>query len=243
MGMSHQSIFLKAEWRKLIMANYQVDPAILQPYVPAGTTLDLWQDRCYISLVGFLFRKVRVKGIPIPFHTRFPEINLRFYVKQEKDDTIKRGVVFISEIVPKPAISFVANHLYQEKYSTLPMQYDWKILPDEQQVVYQCKNRGRWKSLEVIANKEATALQPGSEEAFITEHYWGFAAGKRGTTAYQVVHPQWDIAAVQSSSISNGFSELYDPAFRFLDSEKPVSVFLAEGSAIQICSGQRFAYR
>lgn len=240
--MSHQSIFLRAEWRKLIMANFQVDPAFLQPYVPAGTTLDLWQDRCYISLVGFLFRKVRVKGIAIPFHTRFPEINLRFYVKQEVDGVIRRGVVFISEIVPKPAISFVANQLYQEKYRTLPMQYDWKIHSNEQEVVYQCKNKGRWNRLEVIAGKDATALKSGSEEAFITEHYWGFAAGKRGTTAYQVMHPQWDIAAVQSSSISKDFFGIYDPAFRFLDSEKPVSVFLAEGSAIQVYSGQRFEY-
>ncbi|HRG82922.1 MAG TPA: DUF2071 domain-containing protein [Chitinophagaceae bacterium] len=240
--MSHQSIFLNAEWRKLIMANYQVDPAILEPYVPAGTTLDFWRDRCYISLVGFLFRKVRVKEFAIPFHTRFPEINLRFYVKQEINGVNRRGVVFISEIVPKPAISFVANQLYQEKYRTFPMQYDWKIHTNKQEVVYQCKNKGRWNSLEVMADKDASALKPGSEEAFITEHYWGFAAGKRGTTAYQVMHPQWDIAAVQSSSISKDFFGIYDPTFRFLDSEKPASVFLAEGSAIQVYSGQRFEY-
>ncbi|MBP6589695.1 MAG: DUF2071 domain-containing protein [Chitinophagaceae bacterium] len=241
--MTTQRVFLKAEWRKLIMANYEVDPAILQPYVPAGTTLDFWNGRCYISLVGFLFKKVRVKGLAIPFHTQFPEINLRFYVKQETDNITKRGVVFISEIVPKPAISFVANHLYQEKYRTLPMKHDWRIHPNQQQVNYQCKNRGKWNSMEVIASQQPDALQAGSEEAFITEHYWGFAAGKRGTTAYQVMHPQWDIAAVQSSFISKGFSSLYDPVFQFLDEDTPASVFLAEGSAIQIFSGQRFEYR
>lgn len=237
--MSAQPVFLKAEWRKLIMANYEADPAILQPYVPAGTTLDFWKGRCYISLVGFLFKKVRVKGIPIPFHTQFPEINLRFYVKQETKDSIKRGVVFISEIVPKPAISFVANHLYQEKYRTLPMKYNWLNHHNEQQVMYQCKNKGQWNSMEVIASRIPVKLQEGSEEAFITEHFWGFAAGKRGTTAYEVRHPQWDIAPVQTCNISKGFSTLYDPAFRYIDEINPASVFLAEGSAIQLFGGQQ----
>ena len=116
--MSHQKKFLEAEWRDLVMANYQLDPKLLDSYLPPGTVHDLRDGVCYISLVGFLFRKVRVKGFAIPFHTRFPEINLRFYVKQEINGVIRRGVVFISEIVPKPAISFVANQLYQEKYRT-----------------------------------------------------------------------------------------------------------------------------
>ena len=54
--------FLKAEWRKLILANYEVDPAILQPYLPYGTELDLWQGRNYVSLVGFMFKNVRMLG-------------------------------------------------------------------------------------------------------------------------------------------------------------------------------------
>ena len=47
--------FLKAEWRKLALANYSIDPSILQKYVPAGTELDLWNGNCYVSLVGFMF--------------------------------------------------------------------------------------------------------------------------------------------------------------------------------------------
>ena len=105
-------VFLTAEWRKLIMAQYVVDPATLAPWLPAGLELDLCHGRCYVSLVGFLFDNTRLKGLRIPFHTRFEEINLRFYVRRiEADGSQKRGVVFVREFVPRAAITIIANTL------------------------------------------------------------------------------------------------------------------------------------
>ena len=85
--------FLKAEWRKLILANYKVEPELLKPYLPYGTELDLWQDSCYLSLVGFMFVNTKIKGVKIPFHVNFEEVNLRFYVKRYDNGEWKRGVV------------------------------------------------------------------------------------------------------------------------------------------------------
>jgi uncharacterized protein YqjF (DUF2071 family) len=115
------STFLTAEWRKLIMAQYAVDIGTLAPYLPSGVGLDLYHNTCLVSLVGFLFDRVRVKGVAIPFHTRFEEVNLRFYVaRTEPDGTRKRGVVFVREFVPRAAITLIANALYEEPYATLP---------------------------------------------------------------------------------------------------------------------------
>src|SRR5579875_2618177 len=114
------SPFLTAEWRHLIMAQYEVPAATLAPYLPSGVELDLFRGACYVSLVGFLFDRVRIKGIAIPFHTRFEEVNLRFYVRRTgPDGASRRGVVFIREFVPRAAITLVANALYQEPYATL----------------------------------------------------------------------------------------------------------------------------
>ena len=68
-GTSHFGLmsFLRAEWRKLALANYAVDPALLQPMVPHKTELDLWNDTCYVSLVGFMFVNTRLLGIKVPF--------------------------------------------------------------------------------------------------------------------------------------------------------------------------------
>src|ERR1035437_5339099 len=124
------SPFLTAEWHKLIMAQYEVSPATLAPWLPPDVEVDLYQNRCYVSLVGFLFDRVRLLGLPVPFHTRFEEVNLRFYVaRTEPDGTRKRGVVFIREFVPRAAITLIANSLYEEPYATLPMRHSIASTP------------------------------------------------------------------------------------------------------------------
>ena len=105
--------FLTAEWRKLIMMQYEVAPATLARRLPPGLQLDLYEGRAYVSLVGFLFDRVRLLGVPPPFHTRFEEVNLRFYVRRPMPDgSYRRGVVFLSEIVPKTIITLIARALY-----------------------------------------------------------------------------------------------------------------------------------
>ena len=128
--------FLTAEWRKLIIINYNIDPEILAPYVPNGTELDFYNNTCYVSIVGFLFQETKLLGIKIPFHSNFEEVNLRFYVRHKENNHWKRGVVFIKELVPKPALTLVANSIYKENYQTVPMQHTWESNPDSQKVEY-----------------------------------------------------------------------------------------------------------
>ena len=111
--------FLSAAWRRLVLFNYRIPPDRLLPYLPAHTELDFWNDTCYVSLVGFMFQNTRVKGIQVPFHVHFEEVNLRFYVRRGE----RRGVAFVREFVPKPAITWVARNLYAEPYRTLPMSH------------------------------------------------------------------------------------------------------------------------
>ncbi|MBO9636080.1 MAG: DUF2071 domain-containing protein, partial [Chitinophagaceae bacterium] len=113
--------FLTAAWKKLVLANYSVDPSILMPYLPHGVELDTFNGIHYLSLVGFMFRDTSVMGMKIPFHINFPEVNLRFYVKYNDKGQWKRGVVFLSEIVPKYAVAFIANRIYKENYRRMPM--------------------------------------------------------------------------------------------------------------------------
>jgi hypothetical protein len=72
------SIFLTAEWRYLTMLNYAVDPSLLTHLVPRGTDLDEFEGKTYVSLVGFRFERTRVRGLWVPFHADFDEMNLRF---------------------------------------------------------------------------------------------------------------------------------------------------------------------
>jgi uncharacterized protein len=235
------STFLTAEWRKLIIAQYEVVPETLAPWLPRGLELDLFHGRCYVSLVGFLFDRVRINGIAVPFHTRFEEINLRFYVaRTERDGTRKRGVVFLREFVSHPAITLVARSLYEEPYSTLPTRHTFAASPDKLAVSYAWKDSDRWHSLAVEAVPTPQPIAPGSEEEFITEHYWGYTKRSRGATSeYGVQHPRWQVYPIRNFEIHADLAALYGPAFASLDPQSPVSILLAEGSAVTVSSGTR----
>lgn len=227
--------FLTAEWRRLAFANYDIDPAVLKPYVPYGTELDLWEGRCYVSLIGFMFKNVRLLGIKVPFHVNFEEVNLRFYVKRFENGEWKRGVVFVKEIVPLPALTFVANTLYNEKYETRPMSHRWDETSTDRTIEYRWKIKSGWQSLQVVTGMELSEMAAGSETEFITEHYWGYASvNPSKTNEYQVTHPKWKKYEVLDYKIEADFAENYGQDFAFLNQQQPVSVMLAEGSAITI---------
>ncbi|MBL7816307.1 MAG: DUF2071 domain-containing protein [Saprospiraceae bacterium] len=227
--------FLTAEWRKLAMANYAIDPDVLKKYIPAKTELDVWNGSCYVSLVGFMFLNTRLLGIKVPFHTHFEEVNLRFYVKYYDGKAWKRGVVFIKEIVPKHAITFVANTLYKEHYQTLPMKHDWSETPDQHIIEYNWRRKDQWQKFKVETDKDLIPIETGSEAEFITEHYWGYSRHSDLTTIeYEVTHPKWQQYRVQKHEIDVDFGLIYGQDFAFINNLKPKSVFLAEGSAITV---------
>lgn len=227
--------FLNAEWRKLIMVNYAVDQTTLMKYLPAGTELDLWNGTCYVSLIGFLFNNVRLLGIAVPFHTVFEEVNLRFYVRYQDNGVWKRGVVFVKEIVPKYALSIIANTFYNENYQTLPMKHKWEISNDSLSIAYYWRVKGKWQELSVCADNNLSEIPAGSETEFITEHYWGYSKqNDLVTNEYEVRHPKWEQYAIKSFRLDVDFGLTYGDHFKFLNHSTPASIFLAEGSKISI---------
>lgn len=219
--------FLTARWEHLVMLNWQVDASWLQPFVPAGTTLDPHGGHHWCSLVGFLFLDTRLKGVPVPGHQDFEELNLRFYVR--RDD--KRGVVFVKELVPKWAIATIARLAYNENYVSVPM--DHRL---DERVTYTFGSDGELSARPVGENR---SLQPGSHEEFIAEHYWGYARQRDGgTVEYEVVHPPWRVRDAVDP-VFRGPHDLYPPEFMDRFTDPPDSAFVAEGSEISVEPGGR----
>ena len=227
--------FLTAEWRDLIMANYEVDPALLTPRLPAGTRLDLHEGKCFVSLVGFMFLNTRVLRIPVPFHVNFEEVNLRFYVVREADGETRRGVVFVKEIVPRYAIAQVARTLYGEPYEC------WKTSNSRSgdSVGYSWSNRKCSNNLSIRRGESLGVPEPNSHAEFIIEHYWGYT--KRGparSDEYKVEHPKWELYTTEEPQIDVDFGCTYGGEFAFLSAQKPHSVVLAKGSEIAVHKGK-----
>ncbi|MFD1256434.1 YqjF family protein [Mucilaginibacter terrae] len=232
--------FLQAEWRDLLMINYEVDPEVLKPYLPAYTELDLWQGKALVSMVGFMFLNTKVLGVKWPFHVNFEEVNLRFYVRYFNGKEWKRGAVFISEIVPKLIIPLVANNLYNEHYKALPMRHSVKLLPNQQsEYLYEWKYNGWWNKLGATVSDAYTPMQTGSAEQFIFEHYWGYNSINASTTLeYAVEHPSWEIALVTNPVFEAEVGMLYGKTLEpYL--KQPFSAFFAKGSAVAVRVAQK----
>jgi uncharacterized protein len=227
--------FLEAEWRNLLMANYPVDPNILKPHLPCHTELDAFDGIHYVSLVGFLFANTRVMGLSFPFHGTFEEVNLRFYVRYKEAGQWKRGVVFLKEIVPRHMITFVANTIYGENYTTLPMRHSWEDRTNGLEVTYSWKIDKEWNYIKALAEKEPVAIKEGSIEEFITEHYWGYTfIDDTCSGSYEVQHPRWKVHKVLQHEVFCQAGKLYGASFAEAFNQAPSSVFLAEGSAISV---------
>lgn len=236
--------FVLAEWRHLAMLNYQVEPAILRPYVPVGTELDSWNDKTFVTVVGFLFLDTKVLGLPVPFHRDFEEVNLRFYVRRKGAKGWQRGVVFIREIVPKTAIAAVARLLYNEHYVSMPMRHSIETengsLKKDAMVEYGWLYNKRWNVLQARITGEPQQITSGSEEEFITEHYWGYASQRDGgCVEYRVEHPRWRVWQTSETALRCNVAALYGKEFVEPLRAKPSSAFVAEGSSIIVRRGTR----
>lgn len=219
------------------MANYEAPASLLKPYLPPYTELSDYHGKHFVSLVGFMFLKTRLLGLSIPFHRNFEEVNLRFYVRRKMNGEWREGLVFIREIVPKPAITLVANTVYKEQYATRQMRHSWDISPDTQRIAYEWKSFAEkdWYRLAVEASSVAEPMAPGSPEEYIAEHYWGYARrNSESSNEYEVRHPRWDVYRVRAHEIRGDFRRLYGPAFGDLMTAAPATVFLAEGSEVSV---------
>jgi uncharacterized protein YqjF (DUF2071 family) len=156
-------------------------------------------------------------------------------VRRETDDEVRRGVVFVKEIVPRAAIAMIARTLYGEPYERWKMSH----FRDALKVGYtwekgECKN-----SVCVESGTNLGVPADGSHEEFIIEHYWGYTKrGANRTDEYKVEHPKWELFEAGNPQIDVDFECTYGNEFEFLNDQKPYSVVLAKGSEIAVFKGK-----
>jgi uncharacterized protein len=234
-------VFLSAEWRDLVLLNYEVDPDLLSRHVPLGTLLDSFEGRTYVSLVGFQFRKTKLLGcLSVPFHANFDEVNLRFYVRRKGGNGDRRGVVFIAEVVPRHAIAVTARLAYGENYSCLPMKHRIEASGLEKTIAYQWQTRDGWCGLSAQTVGLPSRPQEGSLEQFITEHFWGYSMRRGGgCVEYHVAHDPWRVWASVEGGFEGETGALYGNELATVLKRRPDSAFVAEGSPVTVFTGNR----
>ena len=224
-------IFLTADWVNLILVSWKVDQTVLESHLPRGTRLDEYYRDVFVSFVAFEFRNTRVRGLTVPLHVNFPEINLRFYAKADG----KRGVVFIHELVPSPAAVLVARWLYNEPYASCPMRASSDVSGESIRVRYAFRYQGTPYQVEAVGQNAPFTPSAESLEHFLKEHELGYGMSRAGTTlTYRVEHPHWSIYPIQEYHCDVEFGRIYGDQWSFLGSQKPANVMLARGSGVKV---------
>ncbi len=238
----HDKVFLSAHWSNLLMLQWRVPEELLRPHLGPGIELDTFEGATYVSVVGLRFDRTKLLGIGIPFHQSFTEVNLRFYVRREAPDGIRRGVVFISELVPRFWIATIARLFYNEKYRAIPMRHAISNESSSYRWMYGWRAGGRQHRIEASAVGNPTAMAAGSREEFIAEHYWGYSKQRDGSVfEYRVRHPSWKVWSLTDLACDWSPSETYGSALGEILRSQPEFAFVADGSDVTVSWGSKVA--
>lgn len=214
---------MTARWTDLLLVTWQVPDALLEPHLPAGVELERRDGSALASLVAFDFDETRVMGVPWPGFTKFPELNLRFYVHAGG----RRGVCFVREYVPSRVVAWIARALYNEPYVGAPYR---KAGAAHELEVGERVHRIAWEK-----SGEPYVPPADSTEHALKEHDLGFGRMRDGrTVTYAVDHPVWRVWPSVRPELDVDFGLLYGDQWSFLASREPYSVILAEGSDVRV---------
>ena len=212
----------------ILNVNFGVNVKIVEPVNLYGCNLG---DNVFIGPFVEIQKNVTIgKNTKIQSHSFVCEL-----VEIGDNCFIGHGVVFINETVPNKIVAWVANKLYKEHYIAIPTKHNWTILNDKKEVEYQWKVKSKWNSISVVASATKHKMEGGSAEEFIFEHYFGYTkVNSEHSIEYKINHPSWEINEIHDYQIDCNFEAFYGKDFDVLNSTKPHSIMLAEGSDIRV---------
>lgn len=226
---------LTAEWTNLVVACFEADKKILAPYIPYKTELNEWNGRYYLSLLGFMFSKPVIAGIPSPIYRRFEEVNLRFYVRYKNRDGWQNAVVFIKEIAPSPLIGYAAKFLYKENFISLPMKHQFDATDAMINTEYYWKYKNDWNYMKLISHAKPSEPEDGSLEKFIRDHFKACTrVSPTKTREFQIEHPHWNIYPGRQFDLHLDVDNIYGKEFSTCFQQKPACSFLMDGSGTNV---------
>ena len=193
-------------WRDVAFAHWRVDADVLAKTLPAGVTLDRYEDEAWLSVVPFRMTGVHPVGLPVvPGFGDVREINLRTYVRVGE----RRGVWFYSLDAGSPLAVLAA------RFTTGLPYFDATIETSEVAgtISYTSRRTHRGKPhAQFRARYEPTGepalARAGSLDAFLHERYSFFVARRGRIARGDIAHAPWKLQplalAIESNTLAAG---------------------------------------
>lgn len=194
-------------WNDLLFAHWPLPAAAIAPLLPSGLVPDTFDGSAWIGVVPFWMDRVRFSALPqVPGTDKFPELNLRTYVREE--NTNLSGVYFFSLDAANPLAVSVARLVFHLPYYWANMAI--RPLPDRQFAYRSDRHltrkpvrfRARYRSLG--PTQRLAQSTPGTIEHFLTERYRLYTSDRRGRLLQgDIHHLPWPLEAAEAEFDQN----------------------------------------
>jgi uncharacterized protein YqjF (DUF2071 family) len=188
---------MRMRWLDLLFAHWPVDPEALATRLPAGLELDLRDGQAWLGIVPFTMADVAPRGVP-PFgrFSRFPEINVRTYVRHAGSP----GIYFLSlDAASRPTVEG-ARRVFHLPYFRARMSS--RALDGE--VAYRSRRIDR-RGSDAAFEARYRAVGPvetaagGSLETWLTDRKRLFSVDGRGRIwRTEIDHPTWPLQTAEA---------------------------------------------
>jgi uncharacterized protein len=176
-------------WDDLLFAHWPIDDTALGSLVPVPLSLDRFDGAAWLGITPFEIVALRPSITPpLPFASRFPELNVRTYVTHGG----KPGIYFFSLDARSDVAVAAARLFYRLPYFRAEMS----IRRDGETTDFSSSRvpgEARF-SAHYRPGKMLPHAAPGTLEHFLTERYCLYTIDERGR-AYraEIHHPPWNL--------------------------------------------------
>jgi hypothetical protein len=179
-------------WNWISFIHWRYPPAVVQPMLPAGLTIETFDGSAWIGLTPFRMEGVRPPLAPaLPWLSRFPEINVRTYVR---DGRGRSGIWFLSLDAARLPAVLAARAGYRLPYFWSDMAV--RVAGDH--LAYRCRRRlppprGARCDADVVLG--APLEEPARDELahFLTARFRLFTVVAGRLAAAEAQHPDWPL--------------------------------------------------
>lgn len=173
-------------WNDLLFAHWPLPASELTHLLPEGLTVDTFDGTAWVGVVPFWMDQIRMRRLPsIPGANRFPELNLRTYVRERH--TNQPGVFFFSLDAASALAVSTARLFFRLPYYWARMKVDY----EENRTIHYSSARLLSKRPAQFRASYRSLGKPcvkGGIESFLTERYALFTAGRRGEMSRVNIH-------------------------------------------------------
>lgn len=212
------------EWNKAIFLHWEVDSKLIQPLLPKGLTLDIINNKTWVSLVAFDMNNIGIKNLPKPpYISDFYEINIRVYITCNG----KPSVYFLSMEGNKRSSCKILKMV-----SKFPYRYSKMNRNDSS---YNSENKKFNDTFNIEYNIKNTAVKKDKIDLWLTERYAVFQDYKTHIIEYDVHHIEWPIQNITIQNLNVNY-----PRFSHLVNNQPDKVHYSSGVEVLTWDKRKF---